>query len=266
MQPQPVKLRLRGLALPNEHGSWGFLFEPIAAGLAIAFSPAAPWLALTVIGAFLLRQPLKVFISDRLAGRNLPQTNAALRFAAAFSLVLAVGLIMSFLLSPLAGFIPFALVLPLGIYQIYCDISRKTREAIPEITGAIAMSSSAAAIAVASGMSWQAAAAIWMFLIARLIPSILYVRERLRLEKGKDYAFVLPAAAHLTALGGISYLAVIGLLPYLVIPVFAVLLARCVHGLSSYRVKMKAMKIGIWEVIYGVLTVLSLIVGYYMQF
>jgi hypothetical protein len=29
---------------------------------------------------------------------------------------------------------------------------------------------------------------------------------------------------------------------------------------------MKAMEIGIWEVIYGLLTVLSVIIGYYIQF
>lgn len=265
-QPKPVKLRLKGLALPNEHGSWGFLFEPIVTGMAIAFSPAAPWLALTVIGAFLIRQPLKVCISDKIAGRNLPQTAAALRYAAAFSVLFFVGLGLSILLAPPASFIPFVLVIPLVIYQIYCDVSRKTRETIPEITGAIAMSSSAAAIAVAGGMTWQGAAALWIFLAARLLPSILYVRERLRLEKGKDFSRFNPVAAHMAALGAVAYLAAVGLLPFLTLPVFALLLARAVHGLSPYRTKMKAMKIGVWEVIYGVLTVLSLIVGYYTQF
>lgn len=265
MQSQPVKLRLKGLALPNEHGSWGFLFEPIVAAAAIAFSPAAPWLALTVIGAFLVRQPLKVFISDKLAGRSLAQTDAALRYAAAFAVAAGTGLLMSLWLAPAASFIPFALVLPLGVYQIYCDVSRKTREILPEITGAVAMSSSAGAIAIAGGMSGAATAALWLFLIARLVPSILYVRQRLRLEKGKDFSLALPVGAHFMAFGGVAYLAVIGLLPYLVLPIFAMLLARCIYGLSSYRTKMKAMKIGVWEVIYGVLTVLSLIVGYYMQ-
>ena len=45
--------------------------------------------------------------------------------------------------------------------------------------------------------------------------------------------------------------------------VFAFLLFRSAVGLSPFRTKMKAMKIGIWEVVYGAVTVLSMIVGYY---
>jgi hypothetical protein len=43
---------------------------------------------------------------------------------------------------------------------------------------------------------------------------------------------------------------------------FAFLMLRSIHGLSPYRIKMKAMKIGIWEVVYGTLTVATIIAGY----
>jgi len=74
------KVRLKSVALPIEHGSWGFLFEPLVAGLAIAPSKASPWIAGLVIGAFLIRQPLKIFLADRRSGRWLPQTKYAVTF------------------------------------------------------------------------------------------------------------------------------------------------------------------------------------------
>ncbi len=46
---------------------------------------------------------------------------------------------------------------------------------------------------------------------------------------------------------------------------FVVLLTRAVWGLSRFRRRVKAMKIGIWEVVYGTLTVLSIIAGHYLH-
>lgn len=44
------KIRAKAVALPVEHGSWGFLLEPLVGGIAIAPSIAAPWIAILVIG------------------------------------------------------------------------------------------------------------------------------------------------------------------------------------------------------------------------
>ena len=57
------RVRLRQIVLPTEHGSWGFLLEPIVAGVAVAFSAASVWIAVAVIGAFLARRPLQVLIN-----------------------------------------------------------------------------------------------------------------------------------------------------------------------------------------------------------
>ena len=101
---------------------------------------------------------------------------------------------------------------------------------------------------------------------ARSIPSILYVRHRLNLEKQKSFSRIVPILAHLAAITVVLGLAISGLSPLLVAGMFGVLLVRCVIGLSAYRRKVKAMKIGIGEVIYGTLTVAALIIGYYSGF
>jgi hypothetical protein len=257
------KVRLKSVALPIEHGSWGFLFEPLVAGVAIAPSKASPWIALFVIGAFLIRQPLKVFLSDWRSGRWLPQTKSAASFLVFYAAIFGIGLIGAISLASAESFIPFAIVLPFAAFQIYCDSQRNSRLLLAEIVGAVSISASIAALAIADGWPYSLSFALWTIIAARLIPSILYVRNRLNLEKGKTFSRVVPISAHLVALVVVSLLAFYGQSPFLPVLMFGVLLVRSIFGLSPYRKKVKAMKIGIGEVIYGTLTVLSLIVGYY---
>lgn len=264
--PGRPKIRAKAVALPVEHGSWGFLFEPLVAGVCLAPSLAAPWISLVVIGAFLMRQPLKVILSGGIAGRHLPQTALALKFAFAYAAVFAAGLAGCILTAPRNAFVPFAIVMPFAAYQIYCDATRSSRLLAAELIGAVAISSSIAVIALAAGWSYPSSAALWAIIAARLIPSILYVRNRLKLEKGKVFSRFVPIAAHLLAAAMVLTLAVNGLSSYLVVLMFAALFVRCAIGLSPYRKKVKAMKIGIGEVVYGTLTVLSLIVGSYLGY
>ena len=106
------KVRVKAVALPVEHGSWGFLFEPLVAGIAVAPSVASPWIAVMVIGVFLMRQPLKVILTDWQNGRWLPQTKVATRFLLFYSAVFGVGLTASISLATPESFIPFAMVIP----------------------------------------------------------------------------------------------------------------------------------------------------------
>jgi hypothetical protein len=257
------KVRLRSVALPIEHGSWGFLFEPLVAGVAIAPSKASPWIALLVIGAFLIRQPLKIFLSDWRSGRWLPQTKSAVSFLVFYAVVFGIGLTGAVSLASAESFIPFAIVLPFAVFQIYCDSQRNSRMLLAELVGAVSISSSIAVLAIADSWPYSLSFALWAIIAARLIPSIFYVRNRLNLEKGKTFSRVVPLSAHVVALVAVLLLAFYNLSPFLPVLMFGILLVRSIVGLSPYRKKVKAMKIGIGEVIYGSLTVLSLIVGYY---
>lgn len=263
----PVRtVRLKQIALPTEHGGWGFLLEPLVAGLAIAFSSAAPWIAVMTIGAFLTRQPLKILVIDRRGMKDRSRATAALAFGLIYSAIFAVGLVATITVAGSRPLLPFAFVLPLIIFQIYNDFSRKSRQLIPEFTGAVSISASVAAMALAAGLPWVSALALWAIFVSRLIPSILYVRHRLLLEKGKEFSRVTPTIAHVAALLLVAVLAYNGLSPFLTIFAMLILLYRAASGLSPNRRKMRAMQIGVWEVVYGALTVLSVVVGHYVGF
>jgi hypothetical protein len=252
------------IILPTEHGSWSFLFEPIVVGSALAFSATAPWIALIMIGAFFARQPLK---TAYIARKNPVVSGTATKFVILFGALALTGLIGAVLTADAWWvFYPFAVAAPLAVQQAMLDLSKKSRDLLAELTGAVAISSSVAAIALAVGLVWPAAVALGAVFVGRLIPSFLYVRIRLLLEKGKPYERVQPIASHFISLLMIVGLAMIGFASWLTVGMFAFLAARCLHGLSPYRVKMKAMKIGVWEVIYGTLTVVSIIAGYYIGF
>lgn len=259
-----AKINLKQISLPTEHGSWGFLFEPIVVALAIGPSISGLAIAIMTIGAFLSRQPLKVLIIDRLGQKNNARAQAAVTFILMFSALSAVGFASTLYLTGIRPLMPFILVVPFAAVQIYFDGSRKSRGLLPELLGGVSISASSAAILLAGGATLFAAAAIWILMIARLIPSIIYIRNRLRLEKGKDHSLRQPIGVHSIAFIATVILAYYGGVPWLAVAAMALLLFRAVTGLSATRKKLKAMQIGVLEVIYGAVMVLAVVVGHYV--
>ncbi len=262
-KPRPT--RLRGIALPNEHGAWGMLFEPIVAAMAVAFSAAAAWIAIFAISAFLIRQPLKVILASVIAGRRMPQASAAQKFLALYLAALiagAAGTLMT--MTGPAMLMPLIIAAPLAAVSIFYDARGQSRRLVPELAGSIAITSSAPVIALAGGWATEAAIALWAIMLCRWVPSILYVRNRLLLEKNKRFSAAIPVAASAAAVLITAALAVYGLCPRLVVLMMVILIARAAVGLSPYSKRRKAQQIGIFEVLFGAATVLSVILGYHL--
>lgn len=252
------------LILPSEHGAWGFLFEPIVAAVAVAFSVSGLFIALMVIGAFLARQPLKFVVMGMRNHALRERSRLAAPLLAAFAGIILLGLSGTFFLTGSTSLLPFLIVTPLVLFQLYFEFSGKNRLLFSEVAGAIAMSSSSAAIAIAGGFSWAGAFALWLIFIVRLVPSIFYVRTRLKLEKGKPTTPIWAWMSNALAFGIVAAMAYQGSASIISAFVFAVLFARALFGLSRYRRSVKAVKIGIAEVCYGLLTVASVIAGHYV--
>ena len=257
---KPVKLK--GVALPNEHGAWGMLFEPLVAGLAVAFSLAGLWIALAVIAAFMMRQPLKVLLLSWRAGRKMPQTAAAGKFFLIYSAFFVAGCAGTLVTAPVSALLPMLIAAPLAAVPIYFDAIGKSRKLAPEIAGALAITGSAAVLSLAGGWTVAASLGLWTVLVCRWIPSILYVRDRLLREKGKPFSPTVPVLASLTAVMFTVVLGIYGVGPWLAVLMMALLSARAAYGLSRYAKHRKAMMIGVFEVIYGTVTVLAIVQGY----
>jgi hypothetical protein len=146
--------------------------------------------------------------------------------------------------------VPFALATPFAALQAWRDAKNHGRELLPEISGAVAMASTAAAIAIAGGAGAAVSYGVAGIMIARFVPAILYIRALLgRLPPWCAWT------AHFAAVGAIASYA-----RPLPIAAMVVLLLRAAWGLTHEPPRAKT--IGWREIAFGVVTVVLVAIGY----
>jgi len=263
--PSKSRIPIKSVALPVEHGAWGFLFEPLLAGLLIAPTVGGSFLSIMIVGSFLSRQPLKFVVGDLLQKKKLPRTAVSRRWLAYFGAVAGFGLFVGLLTVDLRAFIPLIFAVPFVVYLILQDASRKSREMVAELMAASVLATSISSLSIAAGHGFAFAAAMWATMLARLIPSVIYVRNRLRLEKGKFYSAGSSLWTHLGAVVVVLALYFAAYGSILTVTMTVVLLVRSIAGLSDRRSKLTAKQIGVREVIYGVVYAVSVVVGFYFK-
>lgn len=256
--PAP-RAALKRVALPIEHGAWGFLLEPALLGLVLAASGAGVALAFVALCTLLLQTPVSLVAADARRGKVYPRTRLARRVAAGYALAWLAGLVAAWALAGGIGWVlPAAFALPLAAVQLRYDARNRARELVPEAAGAVAMGALAACIAIAAGWALTPALALWGLLALRAVPAIVYVRARLRLERGAPVSPVATWALHAAALavGVVAWAS--GSLAWPVVVAYALLAARAGWGLSRWRRPVAAKVVGFGEIGYGVATVLLL--------
>lgn len=249
--PLPSRsVALRPLALPAEHGGWGFLAEPILLGLLVAPSWSGALIAAAAVSGFLGRHPLKLALQDGLRRKHYPRTFWCRALAASYLLAALLSLTAALVIGDARILVPFVLAMPLALVQGWYDARNQGRHLLAEISGAVAMSSTVTAIAIAAGTDTSMAYGLAGILIARFVPAILYVRALL----GR-----LPASAALTAhvfaLGAIALYAT-----FPAIAAMLVLLLRAGWGLA--REAPRAQVIGWREIAFGLVTVVLAAMAY----
>ncbi|UCG52325.1 MAG: YwiC-like family protein [Candidatus Latescibacterota bacterium] len=256
------RVRLKTIALPVEHGGWGFLFEPILLGLCVAPSAAGFFLSVLTVASFLLRHPLKIFLAGEDAVSESPRRRAALQIAVVYFMIGVVGLVCGVWLGGYAPLVPFVVLAPLVVTYFFYDTQRQGRKLAAETAGPVGLGGVTTAIAVAGGWGWLDAVLLWIVLMGRTLPSIFYVRARLRLEKGEVVSRWPTVSIHLGFGVALAVFSWKDLVPYLTVVAVLVLLLRAAHGLSSRRRSSKATRIGFLEIGYGIVYVVVAIVGY----
>ncbi len=255
-------MRWRTLALPNEHGAWAFLLEPALLGLGVA--PSAPGLALVGagLGALLTQHPLGLAFTDLRRGKRFPRTLPALGLAGAYAVLTALFVIAAFVLGagPTA-LVPLGLVLPVALVQLAFDARNRGRDARAELAGALALGALAAVVVLAAGGAWGVALALWLVAAGRNLPSVLYVRARLRLQRGAGAPRGPVLVAHFVAWLAVACGGLLGVLPWLAPAAFGLLLARAAAGLRPSVPVRAAPTIGMLEMAFGLTTVATVVLG-----
>jgi hypothetical protein len=241
----------RAVALPVEHGAWGMLGEPLVLGLLVAPSWAGLGVAVASLAAFLAHHPLKLVVADWRRGVVQPRTVAARVCVVLYGTVAVTGVVFAARGSS-GWWHPLAAAAPLALAQLAYTARNQGRALLPELLGGVALSSVVAAEMRAAGLPLAPSLAAWAVFAARAVGAVLYVRARLRLDRGLAPNRALPIVAH--ALGLILAVALsrAGHLPWLAAPAFALLLARAAYGLSPYRRRVAPRVVGMSELAYGI--------------
>jgi len=180
----------RHIALPQDHGSWVFLFSPLLIGLfaADSFNLASFFLALAAFLAFLLRQPLSIAVKAY-TGRR-PKSD--LTPAGFWALLYLAGLLLCLVGLILLGRAVILLLalpaLPIFAWHLWLVSRREERRQIGvEIlaTGVLALSAPAAFWAGSSQMSFTGWL-LWLLTWFQSAASIVYAYLRLQQRDWKQ--------------------------------------------------------------------------------
>ncbi len=256
---QNVKVPLRSVALPNEHGGWGFTLEPILLGLLVAPSWAGLGLGLFALAAFFTRHPLKLWLADLRRGKQFPRTPIARRFALLYGAIGVSGLTLAFITAKGSFGWPLIVALPLIGLQLWFDAHNQGRNLLPELAGAVAMGSVAAGIGLAGGLEAGLAWGLWLVLAGRALASIYYARAQVRRARGELVNRIPVYAAELLAAGLLALGAWLGLVPWLSVAALALLVPLSLYTLARPPVPAKV--VGWTQMALGLLIVLATAVG-----
>lgn len=175
----------RHIALPGDHGAWVFLLSPLLIGLAAGGNLNIPslYLVITLLAAFLLRQPTTIAVkaySGRRSRRDLP---AARFWIIVYATVASLG-VLSLVLEGYAYILVLAIPgIPVFIWHLYLVSKRAERRQIGvEIVGSgvLALAAPAAywvGVGSSEGTGW------WLFILTWLQSAASIVYAYLRLQQ-----------------------------------------------------------------------------------
>lgn len=262
MTTRPAPIRIKPIALPTEHGGWGLLLEPIVLALLVAPTLAGVCCAVAATAAFLARHPLKLAARHRHEILRSRRYRWVAGFATTYLAASVAGSIVAVTLAGWKALVPFALLGPFVLVFIYQDARNLARSLPAELAGPPGLAATAPSIALAAGWDWEPAFALWVLLMARALPSIIYVRAKLRLERGRPTSQVIVFWWHVVFAVVVLLLVSGGMSPTSSLLAFALLWGRSLLGLSRFRRLSQARHVGYAEIAFGALYVLIVACGY----
>ena len=255
MQAALKPTAFRALAVPNEHGAGGFWLEASLLGLIVVPSPAGVWLALTALSMVFVRHPLKLALADWLRGKRYPRTRHAFLIANAYALITLSAALLAHSSAERAFWLPLLLAAPLALVQLERDMRNKGRALSAELAGALAFAALTSSIALAGGTNLETALGLWAVLALRIVPSILYVRSKLRSVRNEPISPSSIVVAHVIALLVAVALCVARIAPWTLVIGVTALAARADWALNNQRLR-KASLVGVLEIVTGIVFVL----------
>jgi hypothetical protein len=241
------------LTLPKEHGSWSLALEPVALGLLVAPSIAGSALAIAVIAGFFLRRPLKIFMRES----DYERWKIARNSIFILTVIAFAGLILAIKIGgfeKLWSLIPATLA---GLAFAWFDSRNENREGAAEIFGALAFGILPATFAILAGWNFVAAISLAVVMLARSVPTVLFVRTYLRIKKGHAVTIAPAIIATIVGFLLVASLVFFKIAPWLAGGFALVMTAKVIFLLGTHP-NFSTKTICIAEAIFGAVMVLAL--------
>lgn len=272
---QPIFLK--HVAIPNEHGSWVFLFSPLLIGFFAggSFTGASVLLITTALAAFMMRQPITIVVKILSKRRSKNEMLPAMFWIGVYGVIgLAslLGLVWLGYLPLLYLAIP---VVPVFGWQLWLVSKRsERRQPLVEIAGCGALSLAApAAYWVGIGHYDPTGWLLWGLIWLQAVVSIYYAYLRLEQRTWKEIPSIrqrwdagrTEILAATGALLLVSLLAIIGLVPGLIPLAYGIQWAETIYGTFKPAVKVKPTIIGVRQLIVSSLFTLAFILAWILS-
>jgi hypothetical protein len=251
--------------LPQDHGSWVFIFSPLLIGLFAGgrFTFASLSLVIAAIAAFLVRQPITIAVkaySGRRAKSDLPAARFWIALYGAIILVALIALLRAGLGYLLLLAIPGA---PVFAWHLWLVSRREERRQVNVEIIATGVLSLAAPAAYWVGVGRYDPTGWWLWLLAwfQTAASIVYAYLRLEqrgytegLERGELWKLGVRAFAYTTFnLVVVFVLGLLSILPRFLFLAYLLQWTETLWGIFRPAIKWKPTRIGIRQLIVSTL-------------
>jgi len=250
---------IKKVSFPREHGSWGFLLEPLTLSLLVASSPNGLLLALATFVIFLNHQPVRILLNENDSKKI---KSSAIVFFLIYFLVIGILLISITRETTLELLIPFSISIVIMFGYLVLEIKNYGRNLFAEFIAPVAIIFVALNIVLLDGWEFEKIFAFGIVLLSRTIPTLLYVRTKVKIIKGQNSESLWLRVTELFFLILITILALIKLIPILSIFAVLLLISRSIVGLQPKNKMEKIKKLGMKEFGFGILFVVINAVGY----
>ncbi|MGD9488818.1 MAG: YwiC-like family protein [Calditrichaceae bacterium] len=265
MKTAKQEINLRKIALPQEHGSWGYTLEPVFLGLLIVFSFNGLILGIAAMAAFMSRNSLKIWLREKESGKNVIKARYARNFSIFYLLSGLIGFGYVLLIAGQMLLIPMVMIFPLIIVYIIYDTLNQAKSLLPELSGAAAFAMMSSLIAMAGGWIIFDALFLWIISMGRSLTTTLYVRNRLNLRRKEEARIGIQRLAHSAIIIIFIVLYYIKRIPLLAVIGVVLLAARSETGILPVFRNQLPKSIGIQEFIFGAVYVILAAAGYHFS-
>ncbi|MCP5064429.1 MAG: hypothetical protein GY936_18470 [Ignavibacteriae bacterium] len=250
---------IKKVSFPREHGSWGFLLEPLFLSLLVASTQNGFLLALATFIIFLNHQPVRILLNEKDSKKT---KSSAIVFFLIYFLVIGVLLILIIRETTFELLIPFSISIVMMFGYLLLEMRNYGRNLFAEFIAPVAITFVALNIVLLDGWEFEKIFAFGIVLLSRAIPTLLYVRTKVEIIKGLNAQSVWLRISELFFLVLITFLALNNSVPLLSVFAILLLISRSIIGLLPKNKIEKIKKLGMKEFGFGILFVIINAFGY----